>query len=371
MSGMKRNILLNPGPATTTDTVKSALVVPDICPREKEFGTVLREVREGLCSVAGAGDDHTCVLIGGSGTAMMDAVLNSAVPPDGRVLIVNNGAYGERMAKIARAYRLPHSELVLPWDKAVSPDTVRRALAEKPGYTHVAVIHHETTTGLLNPLREIGEAAHEASCRVIVDAISSFAGMRIDVKSDHADFLVSTSNKCIQGMAGVSFVIARRPDVSAMGNWPPRSFYLNLHQHYVHLEERGETAFTPPVQVVYALRQAIREFFDEGADNRYARYRRNWEVLVEGLKRMGLKRYAEDQPQSRILVTILEPEDPRYDFEKVHNRLYDEGITIYPGKLAGEHTFRLSIMGAITPDDITLALEKLRQAFLELGVTFN
>jgi 2-aminoethylphosphonate-pyruvate transaminase len=259
---IKRNILLNPGPATTTDTVKMAQVVPDICPREQEFVDVIDEVRQGLLDVVGADDYYTCVLFAGSGTAVMDAVINSVVPPNKKIMVINNGAYGERMVKIARAYGIGCVNLKAPWTQSPDLKHVEKAIKGDPEISHVAMVHHETTTGLLNPLKEVGWIANSLGRIFIADTISSFAGIPINIKNDHIDYLMSTSNKCIQGMAGVSFVICKKSEIEKTANYLPRSFYLSLYQQYKYFEEHGEMQFTPPVQVIYALRQAIKEYFD-------------------------------------------------------------------------------------------------------------
>ncbi len=211
LRAVPRKILLNPGPATTTDSVKAALVVPDICPREQEFVKLLQQVRLDLVRIAG-GDfaTYTCVLLAGSGTAAMDAVLNSVVPPDGAVVVINNGAYGERLAAIARCYQLPLYELKFPWGDWPDLSLIQQTLSLHPEISHLAMVHHETSTGLLNQLQEIATLARNQGVSLIVDAISSFGGVPMDVNTLHIDYLLSTSNKCLQGMAGLAWVICRR-----------------------------------------------------------------------------------------------------------------------------------------------------------------
>jgi len=365
---VNRKILLNPGPATTTETVKYAQVVPDICPREKEFLNIMSEVRQGLLRVVGAGNDYTCILLAGSGTAAMDATINSVVPLDKKILIINNGAYGERMVKIAKAYNIDCVELKFHYTERPDLIAVEKALNDDTEISHVAMVHHETTTGMLNPVREIGEIAHSIDRLVIADTISSFAGIPIDIKKDHIDYLMSTSNKCIQGMAGLCFVICKKSEIEKTANRPPQSFYLNLYQQYKYFEELGEMRFTPPVQVLYALKQAIKEYVDEGGNERFKRYKKNWNVLTKGLKEMDFELLLDDNLQSNILTTIIEPDHPLYDFNTMHDLLYDKGFTIYPGKIAKEGTFRIANMGAIDHKDIEQFLIALKKTLNEMGI---
>ena len=368
---IKRNILLNPGPATTTDTVKMAQVVPDICPREQEFVEVMDEVRQGLLDVVAADDEYTCIILAGSGTAAMDAVINSVAPPNKKIMIINNGAYGERMVKIARAYSIDNVNLKVPWTQSPDLKHVEKALKGDAEITHVAIVHHETTTGMLNPIREIGEIVHSLGKLVIADTISSFAGIPIDIRKDNIDYLMSTSNKCIQAMAGVCFVICKKSEIEKTSDYPLRSFYLNLYQQYRYFEKHGEMQFTPPVQVIYALRQALKEFFEEGQKGRFKRYKDNFAVLKSGIEGLGFEVLLKEECQSYILMTILEPEHPNYDFILMHDILYEKGFTIYPGKIGETKSFRIANMGAIDRHDIERFLVALDETLGEMGVVLK
>lgn len=365
---IKRNVLLNPGPATTTDTVKMAQLVPDICPREQEFIKVMAEVRQGLLDVVGADDEYTCILFAGSGTAAMDAVINSVVPQNKKIMVINNGAYGERMVKIARAYNIQCVEMKVPWTQRPDLKQIKRALQGDAEITHVCVVHHETTTGLLNPIREIGEIVHSLGKLLIADTISSFAGIPINIRNDQIDYLMSTSNKCIQGMAGLCFVICRKSEIEKTAAYPSRSFYLNLYQQFKYFEEHGEMRFTPPVQVIYALRQAIKECLEEGAENRCQRYCNSWEVLSEGLKNLGFRFLLKEDDHSRILTTVIEPNHERYNFDVIHDLLLERGFTIYPGKIGKKNTFRIANMGAINYKDIEKFLKTFSNIIDKLGI---
>lgn len=360
-------LLLNPGPANTTETVKRAMTRPDICPREREFGDLLARVRTDLTRVVHSGDAYRAVLLTGSGTAAVEAAVASTVPVDGRLLVIENGAYGTRIAEIAQAYGIAHD--VLSFGVGGFPDLERieHALAAAR-YTQLAVIHHETSTGILNPVAAIGALCRHAGIEMIVDAMSSYAGIPIDIESMGADFLVSSSNKCIQGMAGLGFVIARRSRLERMQPIAGRSFYLNLGQNHRFFERDRQMQFTPPVQVIYALAQALDEYFAEGGANRHARYVANWEALDGGMRGLGFRRVLPDAILSRILTTYLEPDHPGYSFDAMHDSLYAKGFTIYPGKGLRQATFRLANMGDVRPEQMRTFVSAMAETLSELGV---
>jgi 2-aminoethylphosphonate-pyruvate transaminase len=362
-----RMILLNPGPANTTDSVKQAMTRPDICPREREFGETMLRVREGLTRVVHRGDAFTSVLFCGSGTAGVEAAVASAVPPDGRLLVIDNGSYGARIAAMAAAYGVPHDVEAL--GVGVYPDVDRiAALLEGRRYTQLAVIHHETSTGMLNPVGQIGALCKMHGVEMIVDAMSSYAGLPIDIEQLGADYLVSSSNKCIQGMAGLAFVICRKRRLAALEPHPGRSLYLNLPLQHSFFDRTGQMRFTPPVQVVYALEQALEEYEAEGGEARFARYRRCFEALDGGVQGLGFRRLLPEAQLSRILTAYVEPDHVNYSFDAMHDRLYAKGYTIYPGKGASEATFRLANMGAVEKDDMLGFVEAMEQTLEELQI---
>jgi len=365
---VKRNILLNPGPATTTDTVKQAQIVPDICPREEEFGDMMDNIRKDLVKIAGGDKNYTSVLFGGSGTAVMDSTISSVVPLNKKILIINNGAYGERLTNIAKTYKIDIVELKFEQGVKIDLDQVRSRLKKDGKISCVAVVHHETTTGMLNPIKEIGKITKQNNCNYVVDTISSFAGIPFSIKECNIDFMMSTSNKCIQGMAGVAFVICKKSELEKIKNYRRRSFYLDLYDQYEYLEKNKQMRFTPPVQILYALRKAMDEFFEEGIERRHKRYFESWKVLVKGMEKLGFKRLLKDDEESHILTTFLDPKDPNYDFKKMHDSLYKKGFTIYPGKLGAEKTFRLANMGAIDKKDIESFLIALDETLKEMHV---
>ena len=361
---MKRNILLNPGPATTSDTVKQAMVVPDICPREKEFGLLMNSIRKDLVKVVHGGDDYIAVLFTASGTGGVEAALTSAVPIGKKVLIVDNGAYGTRMVKIAKAFKMDVVEYKIPYGDYPLVDDIKKLAEQNPRISHIAMVHHETTTGMLNPVKKISEMAHQTGIEMIVDTVSSYPGMPINL-----EFIVSTSNKCIQGMPGISFVIVKK---NALNKLEPnrRSFYLDVLTQHQCFEKTLQTQFTPPVQVVYALRQALDEYFKETEAGRDKRYRENWKLLYDGVLKIGFKPLLPIEQESQILTAFCEPKDTAYSFDTMHDYLYEHGFTIYPGKGAKQDTFRLSVLGDLYKEDIASFLKTLELYVRESGIKF-
>ncbi|MGI6681620.1 MAG: 2-aminoethylphosphonate aminotransferase [Myxococcota bacterium] len=347
----RREVLLNPGPATTTDSVKMAQVCADVCPRELEFGRVMEWICDELSLMVGKpGKVHT-VLFGGSGTAADEVMISSCVPDDGKLLIIDNGAYGKRLAQIADVYKLNFEVYKSSGYLPINVDEVKKLLVNG-AFTHLAMVYHETTTGLLNPVPEICRFAKAQGIATIVDAVSAFAAIPIDMDDDGIDFMASTSNKNIQGMAGVGFVFARAEAFEAIRPYPPRNFYLNLVLQHDYFVKTSQTRFTPPVQVLYALRQAIIETKIETIAARYARYSACWDILVESVERLGLKMLVPKDVQSKLITAIIEPDSPAYSFDTFHDQARELAFTIYPGKLSGANTFRIANIGDIQPHEM-------------------
>ena len=358
---IKRNILLNPGPATTTDTVKLAQVVPDICPREKEFGDVMEYISNELTSFVADNENYTTILFGGSGTAVVEAVISSVIDKNKNFLIVNNGAYGKRMTQIASRYKIDFVEFKSSPIEPIDINELEKTIKEN-NIDYLAVVHNETTTGLLNNLDEIGELSKKYNFELIVDAMSSFAAIPIDMKKQNISYLVASSNKNIQGMAGVGFVIANKNSLNRLKDVEPRSFYLSLYEQYQNFIKTHQMRFTPPVQTLYALKQAIIETKKEGIENRYKRYSKSWETLINGLKKLGLKYLVEDRYHSKIITSIFIPDG--VDFDKMHDYFHEKGFTIYPGKVEEFNTFRIANIGDIDYNDIEEFL-KLLEGYLK------
>jgi len=361
MKKLKRNILLNPGPATTTDTVKYAQVVPDICPREKEFCQIMKYVSSELTRLAADTEEYTTVLFSGSGTSAVESVLSS-VANDGVVVIINNGLYGERMCEIAEAYRLDWVEFQSPYDCAVNIKELQEFILNFPRkVSYLAIVHNETTTGLLNDIEKIGEICRRQNIQMIVDAMSSFAAIPIQMKKMNISYLAASSNKNLQGMAGISFVIAKKIDLQKQKELQPANYYLNLYAQYQYFIEKDQMRFTPPVQTICALKQAIIELKKEGIKERYKRYSELWEMLVTGLSRLGLKHLISKENHSKLITAIIEPDCAAYDFNHMHDYFYANGITIYPGKLTHLKYFRIANIGDLNPDDMDLFLTLLEK----------
>ena len=367
---MKRNILLNPGPATTTDTVKQAQVVPDICPREKEFGLVMTEVQQLLLKVVHAdSNDYAAVLFCGSGTLNMDVCINSLLPKGKKILVVNNGSYSSRAVDICKAYSLDYIDLNLPVEKSIDVDTVKKFLDENSDVAVVYATHHETGTGVLNPIREIGRVAHEHNSIFIVDTTSTLAMRPINVYDENIDFCMASAQKGIQAMAGLSFIIGRKNIIEDSKNYPVRSYYCNLFAQYDYFRKYGQMQFTPPVQTIYATLQALKEYFLEGELNKWARHQRVINAIHVGLKNLGFKETIPLKYQSDLVVAVKYPDDINWDFEKIHDYCYNEGFTIYPGKMQGKNTFRLCALGVIDEEDIKNFFEVLRLALIDTKVS--
>ena len=348
---IKRNILLNPGPATTTDTVKAAQLVPDICPREQEFGQLMRDLGTDLLKVVHADSaDWATLLFCGSGTICMDACVSSLVPADKKLLIVNNGAYSARAAEMARAYSVPHIDLTFPVNGLPDLAVVERTLDENPDIAAVYTTHQETGTGILNPVREIGALAHAHDAVMIADTISTYAMIPFTVDEMNLDVCMSSAQKGIQGMTGLSFVLAKKSLLDAATAYPVRSYYTNLVMQYEGFEKTGEMRFTPPVQTVYAAKRALAEYFAEGAAKKWARHTRVIDAIHEGLAALGFKEVIPRDMQSGLVVAVEYPQD--FDFRRVHDYCYERGYTIYPGKMQSAATFRLCALGAIDKADI-------------------
>lgn len=350
---IERKILLNPGPSTTTDTVKMAQIVPDICPREKEFAGLMKQMREDLVKIVhGPLDKYTAVLFCGSGTINMDVCLNSLLAADKKALIINNGAYSARAVEICEYYNLAHINLSLPIDRQADTGVVEEALKLNPDVGLVYVTHNETGTGVLNPIRELGRIAHKYGAIFVVDTTSSYAMIPIDVEKDNVDFCMASAQKGIMAMTGLSYVIGRTDIIKASKDYPKRSYYCNLYMQYDFFERTGEMHFTPPVQTVYAARQALDEYFKEGETGKWERHKRVMNAIHKGLKNLGFREIIPLEIQSGLVASVKYPDDENWDFEKVHDYCYERGFTIYPGKITTTDTFRLCALGAIDEKDI-------------------
>ena len=332
---MRNYLLLTPGPLSTSESVRQAML-QDWCTWDKDYNEgVVTVIREQLLKLAGLDGEYTTVLLQGSGTYAVEATLSCAVRPQDKLLIVANGAYGKRMGDIARRHGLNHVLVSLKETAPVTPEAVRRALEEHPDISHLAMVHCETTTGILNPVEAVARAIRGRGLTFIVDAMSSFGGIPIDIRKLGIDFLVSSANKCIQGVPGFGFVIARRSSLSRCEG-VSRSLSLDLYDQWAEMEKgRGKWRFTSPTHVVRAFFQAVKELEDEGGvEARHDRYR----TLLP------------DELQSPIITSFLYPEED-FDFQKFYEALKERGFVIYPGKISEAPTFRIGNIGDVFPDD--------------------
>lgn len=359
-----RNILLNPGPATTTDTVKLAQVVPDICPRETEFGDIMRQLQKDVVKIVhGDPEKYVSVLFCGSGTICIDVCLNSLLPPGKKALIIDNGAYSNRAVEVCVAYQLPHIALKLPYDQPADLQAIEQALQSNPDVALVHIAHHETGMGLLNPIREIGNLVHRYGAIFTVDTIASYAMLPIDMEKDNIDFCMSSAQKGLMSMTGLSFIVGKEELIAQSKEYPTRSYYCNLYLQYDFFKRTGEMHFTPPVQVIYATQQAIKEYFEEGEENKYARHMRVNQALRDLVRSLDMKEAVQPEWQSGLVIAVEYPNWPGWSFEQVHDYCYERGYTIYPGKIASVNTFRLCSLGAIDVEDI----EGFAKAFTEIN----
>ena len=360
---IKRNVLLNPGPSTTTDTVKFAQVVPDICPREKEFADLMKGLREDLVKIVhGSPDKYTSVLFCGSGTINIDVCINSLLPEGKKALIVNNGAYSTRAVEICQYYGLPHIDLQFPVDQRPDLAAIEAVLKKNPDIGLVHTTHNETGTGILNPIREIGALAHKYGAIFTVDTTSTYAMRPINLQQDNIDFCMASAQKGLMAMTGLSFVVGNRAMIEASKNYPKRSYYCNLYLQYEFFEKTGQMHFTPPVQTIYAAVQALKEYWAEGEAAKWARHTRIFEAIHAGLDELGFRDVIKREWQSGLVVSAIYPDDPNWSFERVHDYCYERGFTIYPGKISTTNTFRLCALGAIDENDIKAFFKVFREA---------
>lgn len=359
---MGDKLLFTPGPLTTSATVKAAML-RDAGSRDPEFIAVVREIRRELLRIGGANSTHECVLMQGSGTFAIESAISSMIPREGRLLVLVNGAYGRRIAHIARVHGIEVEIAETPENRRITAEIAQEALESRRGITHVAVVHCETTTGIVNPVERIGEAVLRAGAVSIVDAMSSFGAIPIDLGSAPVDCLISSSNKCIEGVPGFAFVLARRGILQACEG-RARTVSLDLHAQWAGLERDGQFRFTPPTHVLLAFRQALRELESEGGvAARAARYRSNYEVLAKGMRELGFEPYLNEEDRSYIITTYRYPDDPNFRFEDFYTRLSGLGFIIYPGKLTQEPCFRIGTIGRLNAGDIEKLLGAIEAVY--------
>jgi 2-aminoethylphosphonate-pyruvate transaminase len=366
-TGENHEFLLTPGPLTTSMAVKAAMM-RDWGSWDQPFMDLTAEICGSLVALAGGGSEFVCVPMQGSGTFVVEAMLGTMVPPDGHCAVLVNGAYGDRIVKILTTMGRRCSVLETVETEACDVAALERALAEDESITHVAAVHCETTSGVLNPLAEIAGVTARHGRALLVDAMSSFAALPIDVRALPCDGVVSSANKCLQGVPGMGFAILRKSALeAAAGN--AHSLSLDLYDQWIYMAKSGRWRFTPPTHSTAALATAIREHAAEGGVvGRGDRYARNHRVLVDGMRAIGFETLLADDIQSPIITSFLEPADPGFSFRKFYDLLAQRGFVIYPGKLTAAPTFRVGTIGAIEPEDIEGLLRAVRAVLDEMSV---
>ena len=358
--------LLTPGPLTTSLTVKRAML-RDYGSRDRGFIDLTARVLQRLAGIIG-GAGYVAVPMQGSGTFAVEAMLGCFVPPGGKLLVCVNGAYGRRMAQICEYHGRDYAALECAEDTPVDPGQLDRVLSEDAAVTHVAVVHCETTSGILNPLARIAETVAARGRRLLVDAMSAFGALPLDASAIPFDAVAASANKCLEGVPGVGFCIAPEPALAATeGNAP--SLALDLHDQWRALQSNGQWRFTPPTHVLSALDRALDEFDEEGGvEGRGRRYRRNCGILIDGMRALGFETLLPDELQAPIIVTFRMPAHPRFQFDAFYENLREQGYVTYPGKLTVADSFRIGCIGRLGDADMNGALAAVRSALDSLGI---
>jgi 2-aminoethylphosphonate-pyruvate transaminase len=364
----KDKLLFTPGPLTTSMTVKQAML-RDLGSRDFEFIRIVKEIRDQLLELGNVSQakGYECVITQGSGTFGVEAMISSALAKDGHLLVLVNGAYGERICKMAEVHGIRFSALSYGEDESPSVSDLDEFLAKNPSVTHVVVVHCETTTGIFNPIKEYGEVISRHGKRYMVDAMSSFGAVPIDLAECHIDFLVSSSNKCIEGVPGFSFALVSKSGLLECEG-RSRTLCLDMFAQWKGLENNGQFRFTPPTHSLLAFHQAINELKQEGGvAGRSARYQQNYQTLVGGMRKMGFNEYLPAEKQGYIITTFNHPESAKFNFNMFYEKLNERGFAIYPGKLTKADCFRIGNIGRISTDDVKGLLTAISEAKAEMN----
>ena len=360
-------ILLTPGPLTTTLRTKLAML-RDWGSWDSDFNEITARVRASLLRIVHGENSHVVVPLQGSGTFSVEAAVATVVPRDGHVLVLDNGAYCKRAAKLASLMGRRTSAMTFDEAQPVSPDALDAKLHEDPSITHVVLIHCETGAGVLNPLAQVAQVCERHGKGLIVDAMSSFGALPIDMRAIRVDALVAASGKCLEGVPGMGFVFIRQAILNdCAGN--SQSLAMDLHDQHLYMEKTSQWRFTPPTHVVVALAEAIAQFEEEGGQPaRLARYTDNCRTLVEGMEALGFRPFLEPAVQAPIIVTFHAPADPGYDFKAFYQAARQRGFILYPGKLTRVETFRVGCIGAIGRKEMEQAVHAVALAMRDLGI---
>ncbi len=366
ISGWKDKVLYTPGPLTTSKAVKQAML-RDVGHRDTEFIGIIAEVRKRLLKI---GDVHNkgyeSILLQGSGSYAVEAVLSTATPEKGKWLVIINGAYGRRIAKTLEVLKISKSELVYAENEIPDPEEVEATLKADSDITHVALVHSETTTGLMNPVKPVSDLCKKYNKLLFLDAMSSFGGVEIDVAGLGIHYLACTANKNIEGVPGFAFVIAHRDTLErTKGN--ARSYVLDLYDQWQGLEKNGQFRFSPPTHSILAFYTALLELEAEGGvPGRQKRYQENMQTLITGMDKLGFKRYIDDELQGNIIVSFYYPDHPNFEFRKFYDYLNERDYVIYPGKVAQADLFRLATCGRLFKNDMLNIIAVIKEAMESL-----
>ena len=367
-------LLLTPGPLTTTRTVRESMM-QEYSTWDVDYNGIVQSIRTRLVELATSDaanlDTHTAVLMPGSGTFTVESVVGSVIPSDGKLLVLNNGAYGARITTIARMLKVDTVELGQAEIEPTDLGQVEQMLAGDPAITHVAMVHCETTTGMLNPVEAVGEIVRRLGRVFILDAMSSFGGIPMSMELTGAHYLISSANKCVQGVPGFGFVVADRAMLEATEGWS-RSHSLDLFDQWRVMETNGgKWRFTSPTHVVSAFARALDELKDEGGiEARHTRYVANQKTMVKGMRALGFRTLLGDDLQSPIITSFYYPDDAEFEFQKFYDALKSRGFVIYPGKVSHAQCFRIGSIGDVQPEDMTGLVGRISEVIDELGVRF-
>jgi 2-aminoethylphosphonate-pyruvate transaminase len=361
-------LLFTPGPLTTRLETRRAML-NDWGSREPEFIRVTAELRRRLLDIAGGHGSHVTIPLQGSGTFIVEAAIGTLIGPSDVLLVLVNGAYGERMVEIAR--RLGRKVEVLRWpeNEAVDPAAVEHALSDMPAITHVALVHCETTSGLLNPLAAVATVVARHRRAFIVDAMSSFGALPLDLRETPITAVLASSNKCLESVPGIAFALIEKSAIERARGVAP-SLSLDLHDQWLGFEANGQWRFTPPVQVVAALVESLRFLEAEGGPAaRLQHYQKNFKTLVDGMAQLGFRVFLDSNIQSPIIVTFRSPKDPRFRFDDLYAALAARGLIIYPGKLTQAQSFRVGCIGALEPEDFDRLVVAIGEIMDDFGLS--
>ena len=367
-------LLLTPGPLSTTRTVREAMM-QEFSTWDVDYNSIVQSIRERLVSLATCDSinlgAYTATLMPGSGTFVVESVIGSVIPPNGRLLVLNNGAYGERITKISRMLGIDTVELQQAEIESTGLGQVEQMVANDQGITHVAMVHCETTTGMLNPVEAVGEIVRRHGRVFILDAMSSFGGIPMSMESTGAHYLISSANKCIQGVPGFGFVVADRATLGGTEGWA-RSHSLDLLDQWREMEANGgKWRFTSPTHVVSAFSQALDELEAEGGiDARHTRYIANQKTMVKGMRDIGFRTLIKDEVQSPIITSFYYPDSAGFDFQKLYDALKSRGFVIYPGKVSHAQCFRIGSIGDVHPSDMIELIGHVSEVINEMGISF-